>query len=180
MNAWMGINRKIPHLGNAGRGINRKLPHLGNAGRASGIFGDLSERLRDVRVTCWDWTRVLGDSVTVNHGMTAVLLDPPYADVDVEYPAGGNVSEAVHEWAVANGYNPQLRIALCGYSGEHQMPSDWAEVPWKSTGGYGSLSNGQGRANSKRERIWFSPHCLQPDLFAIPPEIHPSDSTPEP
>lgn len=38
-NAGMGINRKLPHIGNAGRGINRKLPHLGNAG------GELAARV---------------------------------------------------------------------------------------------------------------------------------------
>ena len=32
-NAGRGINRKLPHIGDMGRGINRKLPHIGNAGR---------------------------------------------------------------------------------------------------------------------------------------------------
>ena len=29
--------------------------------------------------------------------------------------------------------------------------------------GYGSQSNGRGRANAAREVLWFSPHCLRPD-----------------
>ena len=33
LSAGRGVNRKLPHLGNAGRGVNRQLPHLGNAGR---------------------------------------------------------------------------------------------------------------------------------------------------
>jgi hypothetical protein len=76
--AGMGINRKLPHLGNAGMGINRKLPHLGNAGRGDMIrdyFEALAGRLRDVRVACGEWDRVLGDSVTHKHGITGIFLD---------------------------------------------------------------------------------------------------------
>lgn len=167
---------QIPHLGNAGRGINRKLPHLGDAGRGGkGInaqdrgdltdyFSALAKRLRRVRICCGDWSRVLGESVTIKHGLTAVFLDPPY-DVDRSdcYSVESDCSTAVREWAIANGSNRLLRIALCGYEGEHQMPADWQCVAWKARGGYGSQANGKGRENSTKERIWFSPHCLHPD-----------------
>lgn len=164
---------QIPHLGDAGRGINRKLPHLGNAGRGiSGYFSALSDRLRRVRVACGEWDCVLGESVTIKHGLTAVMLDPPY-DADehsVSYSANSNVGAAVREWAITNGENPLLRIALCGYEGEHEMPDSWECVAWKARGGYGSQADGQGRENAKRERIWFSPACLKPakqqELFA--------------
>ena len=36
--AGKGINRQLPHLGDAGQGINRKLPHLGNAGQGRRQF----------------------------------------------------------------------------------------------------------------------------------------------
>jgi hypothetical protein len=78
------------------------------------------------------------------------------------------VAHDVREWAIANGDNPLLRIALCGYDGEHVMPESWECVEWKAKGGYGSQGNGSGRENSGRERIWFSPHCLganQPRLW---------------
>lgn len=161
---------QLPHLGDAGRGINRKLPHLGDAGRGDQIlayFQALSDRLRDVRVACGEWDRVLGDSVTFRHGITGIFLDPPYdADEhDVEYSANSNVSSAVREWAVANGDNPSLRIALCGYEGEHVMPDSWVCIPWKARGGYGSQGDGDGRKNAARERIWFSPNCLKLGLF---------------
>jgi hypothetical protein len=170
-NAGMGINRKLPHLGNAGMGINRKLPHLGNAGRGERIaayFNALSERLRDVRIACGEWDRVLGDSVTFRHGTTGVFLDPPYTsdEHDVEYAAHSDVAHAVREWAIANGDNPELRIALCGYEGEHIMPGSWECVAWKARGGYGSQGDGRGRGNASRERIWFSPACLKLSLFA--------------
>lgn len=167
---------QIPHLGDAGRGVHRKLPHLGDAGRGiDALFQQLADRLRRVRVACGEWDRVLGDSVTIKHGITAVMLDPPY-DADehsVTYSAesSGSISADVRAWAIANGDNELLRIALCGYEGEHPMPESWECVPWKAHGGYGSQGDGQGRENANRERIWFSPHCLKPaqeqqiDLF---------------
>ena len=30
---------------------------------------------------------------------------------------------------------------------------------WKAAGGYGT------QANARRERIWFSPHCLDPAAY---------------
>ena len=161
-----GINRQLPHLGDAGQGINRNLPHLSRRGGVQGVadcFAQLSARLRRVRVACGDWQRVTGPSVTVHNGLTGVFLDPPYssAEHDVTYAADtGGVSAAVRGWAIANGGHPQLRIALCGYAGEHAMPADWTEVTWKAQGGYGSQGKGRGRDNAGRERIWFSPHCL--------------------
>jgi len=163
-------------------GINRaKLPHLGNAGRGAAIaayFRDIQARMRDVRVACGDWSRVLGESVTVHHGTTGVFLDPPYSEGEhtVTYSAGtGDVATDVAVWCRENGENPLLRIALCGYEGEHEMPESWECVPWKARGGYGSQGYGAGRENSARERIWFSPACLKPkatgqyDLFGGEP-----------
>ncbi|MCA2968702.1 MAG: DNA adenine methylase [Acidobacteriaceae bacterium] len=157
---------QLPHLGTAGMGINRKLPHLGDAGRGEAIaeyFAALSNRLRGVRVACGEWDRVLGDSVTVKHGITGVFLDPPYSpdEHSVTYSANSDVAAQVREWAIANGSNRDLRIALCGYEGEHALPDDWECVAWKARGGYGSQSEGAGRANASRERIWFSPNCLR-------------------
>ena len=59
-------------------------------------------------------------------------------------------------------------MALCGYDGEHAMPDGWECVAWKARGGYGSQgdADGSGRANSARERIWFSPYCLRTTLFS--------------
>lgn len=144
-----------------------QLPHLGDAGRGERIleyFRALSNRLHDVRVCCGEWDRVLGDSVTIKHGLTGVFLDPPYDsdEHDVEYSAHSNVSREVYKWALANQDNQLLRISLCGYDGERVMPSSWECIAWKAAGGYGSQANGRGRENSGRERIWFSPACLRP------------------
>ena len=187
-NAGTGLNRQLPHLGNAGTGLNRQLPHLGNAGTggacvsclASGTLErqhlisymrKLAERLRRVRVCCGNWDRILGPSVTFKHGITGVFLDPPYAGSaerteDLYAEDSNKVAHAVRQWAIENGGNPELRIALCGYDGEHVMPESWECVEWKAAGGYGSQGHSAARENAKRERIWFSPACLrQPTLF---------------
>ena len=155
-NAGQGINRKLPHL-SAGRGINRQNAPVRDWMRA------LSERLRGVRVAQGDWRRVCGESVTVKNGLTGVVLDPPYLSASTAgtlYRTDSDtVAHAVREWAIANGDNPLLRIALCGYEGEHPMPAGWECVAWKARGGYASQGSG-GNVNASRERIWFSPHCL--------------------
>jgi DNA adenine methylase len=186
-NAGKGLNRQLPHLGDAGKGVHRKLPHLGDAGTGDiasdltsgtrrgqllAYMRELAERLRSVRVCCGDWSRVCGPSVTIKHGITGVFLDPPYADeaerTDNLYSHdSGDVAHAVRAWAIEWGNHRDMRIALCGYDGEHAMPDSWNCVAWKAHGGYGSQGENAARENSGRERIWFSPHCLtkQPGLF---------------
>ena len=127
---------------------------------------DLQHRLRRVRVCCGDWKRILGPSPTTCIGLTGVFLDPPYSkqsgrDHSIYNVEDLYVAHEVREWAIAHGHDPKLRIALCGYEGEHDMPGDWECVSWKANGGYGNQAAGQGRANSFRERIWFSPYCLK-------------------
>ena len=190
--AGTGVHRKLPHLGDAGRGVNRQRPHLGDAGTGDECLSDrtlgtreflfdymgkLSERLRRVRVCCGDWSRVCGPTPTVKQGITGVFLDPPYADTagrqDNLYSSDSNsVAHDVREWALEWGEDPRMRIALCGYEGEHVIPDSWECIAYKARGGYGSQGNGAGRDNAERERIWFSPHCLkvvkpQMDLFEV-------------
>ena len=181
LSAGMGINRKLPHLGDAGRGINRQLPHLGDAGRGHPRtayilewFGKLHDVLRDTRVTCGDWSRVVKDSVTTRHGLTALFLDPPYTKGAMDYTAqgtGGDLALEVQQWCAANGNDPLLRIVLCGHAGEHDalLNHGWHTRAWTARKGY-ALTD-EAVANSASETIWCSPHCvaLQPtgnlDLF---------------
>lgn len=93
------------------------------------------------------------------------MTNPPYADTAGRDPSiyrqdSTSVAHKVRDWALAHGDDPKLRIALCGYEGEHQMPPDWECVPWKARGGYASQAK-KSNGNCKRERIWFSPHCLK-------------------
>ena len=182
--AGKGINRQLPHLGNAVQGINRQLPHLGDAGRGehprSAYIREwmmkLAERLRDVRVTCGDWTRVVKDSVTTRHGMTGVFLDPPYTLGKMDYAAGGvggELANAVREWCKKNGDNELLRIVLCGHEHEHDelLQHGWHLRTWTARKGYAVTD--EAVANSASETLWCSPHCVgsastaQAELFAV-------------
>ena len=187
LNCRGAVTEKLPHLMNDGKGIHRlthKIPILSGAhGKGiqcgenkSGItqyLQGLSDRLRSVRVCCGDWSRVMGETVTWRHGVTAVFLDPPYSEPErtkVYAVETVGVAEKVRDWCHENGENRQLRIALCGYSGEgHETleAAGWSLVAWKAAGGYGSQGKGDtnGRENAKRERIWFSPFCLSNSLF---------------
>lgn len=173
-----GTHRKRPMLGRP-RGLHSResgMPNSEEVATDDGIlsyFLALRNRLRRVRVCCGDWQRVLGPSPTHILGTTAIFLDPPYSDLadrreDTYAEDSLSVAHDVREWAIANGENPLLRIALCGYEGEHVLPPSWSCAEWKANGGYANSHQAQGRANSHRERVWFSPHCLasrQPDMF---------------
>jgi len=156
---WMSDGSKLV-LGDQGQGINRKLPHLSQGRGIRDWFGALSSRLRRVRIACGSWERVLGDSVTWRHGVTGVFLDPPYAGGDVEYSAAarGTTAADVAEWAREAGKRQDMRIALCGHSGEHSMPG-WTEFSWSARGGYGNQGGQDEDDNRHREVIWFSPAC---------------------
>lgn len=192
------VRPAAPHLGRgAGRGVSRQLSQLsgdgGAAGRGihslanSGLCDwmlALQERLRRVRVCCGDWTRVLRPSVTEKIGLTGIFLDPPYdmrivsdkrsgrdgnAPSDKLYENHDNeLSAEVRKWAIEHGSNRMLRIALCGYEGEHMMPDSWECVAWKANGGFANQrGETSGKVNAHRERIWFSPYCLKPGLFSM-------------
>ena len=180
---WQQINGLLVNTGNAGRGVKRKLVHLGDAGRGvnrklEGLeeyFGELSARLRGVRVCCGDWSRVCGPTPTTKQGVTGIFFDPPYsedADRDMNLYAKecGSVAHDVRRYCIERGDDPKMRIVLCGYEGEHNELErhGWTVEAWKAAGGYGLQGSERGRENSARERIWYSPHCVrnQAGLFA--------------
>jgi hypothetical protein len=49
-----------------------------------------------------------------------------------------------------------LRIVLCGYEREHDMPG-WRTIEWQGARGYAGADND----NRSKERLWLSPHCLE-------------------
>jgi len=179
-----GVHRRT--VGGPG-GASARRPNMGGSGGGQGVqsptitreetglvewFQELAARLRRVRVCCGDWKRVLTPAVLKSHGgPTGIVLDPPY---DQEERAGNlyaqeslGVSAEVRAWALEHGEDPDLRIVLCGYEGEHEMPSSWRVAEWHTSGGYASAERGV--ENRFRERLWFSPACLDPKqgrLFA--------------
>lgn len=174
---------KRPNLGPV-QGVHRKAPNLGDAGvgecaRRGDVLREwmrqLADRLRNVRVCCGDWSRICASpSTTDKYGMCAVFLDPPYSgeagrDNDIYRVENLTVAHDVREWCKSRGVSRTMRIALCGYEGEHEELEScgWECVAWKTQGGFANVqeNRGAGNVNKHRERIWFSPACVATGLF---------------
>jgi DNA adenine methylase len=160
--AGQGVTRQCIHLGDAGQGVKRKTCDLVD------YFDALSDRLRNVRVCCGDWSRVCGPTPTVCNGLTGVFLDPPYGtatgrDMGCYSMDSGIVSNAVRNWCLERGHDPRMRILLAGYDGEHNVleVDDWHKISWEAYGGYANQNKNGVNNNKRRERLWVSPHCLR-------------------
>jgi hypothetical protein len=197
-------NNKRPNLGHrGGRGLFRHLGDVNDWGsettEARTAFitdwvASLSNRLRNVRVCCGNWSRVCSsDTVLGELGTVGMFLDPPYAtDLDrlAEWKAAlakgqsvgvkktrcGNRSKSlylgdssdvdrlvadVNLWCHAFGSDKNNRIVVCGLDGEHNDLESvgWKSIAWLPNGGYSNLSASS--PNSRRERLWASPACLE-------------------
>lgn len=75
----------------------------------------------------------------------------------------------VHRYCRERGAETVMRIAVCGYRGEHDPLEalGWTCVEWKANGGYSNRGK-TANENKARECIWFSPHCIDPDATAGP------------
>lgn len=184
-----GVHRKRPHIGNAtGSGVHRKLPQISNAtgGGECELRREwlvswmvaLSDRLRNVRVCCGDWSRVCSSPSTVERlGSAGIFLDPPYMVVrdsgESSRCAGlyqGDDAEStvqlrdeVLAWCRKWGQSPTVLVCLAEYEGhgyEVLENEGWSVELWESCGGYANHS-GQKNDNALRERLWFSPACKQ-------------------
>jgi DNA adenine methylase len=158
-----GLN-SIPSLSNAGAGIH------GLTNDILEWFKKFQQRMRRVRITCGDWKKVLTPAVTFknkglsNPDITGIFLDPPYNHshrTKKIYKEDKDIFPEVLDWAIQNGDNPKLRIVLCGY--ESVLPDTWKSYSWKTAGGMSNqaLGDSQGKDNSKKEMIYFSPYCLE-------------------
>jgi hypothetical protein len=146
-------------------------------------FSALSDRFRVARVCCGDWKRVCeSPSVTTRLGLTGLFLDPPYrkslADGTKNRSDGlyandeaqdvNSLVDDVIAYCKERGVDRKMRIAVCGYEGEGYEALEelgWSVLAWKSSGGYANRGDKKDE-NAIRERIWFSPHCLDPNRHA--------------
>jgi hypothetical protein len=166
-----GVNRRRPRM-DSGMGIHVSAGACGRTLFIRDWFARLARRLREVRVACGDWGRIATPAVLFpNIELCGVFLDPPYAAERAEIYVNESFSVAheVRAWCAEHGGDPRMRIVLAGYAGEHDELEalGWRVHAWKTSGGYAKLGNGRGKDNAAMERLWFSPHCIQPqrDLF---------------
>ena len=190
-----GVSNQIPHAGNDGKGsatASMMEPGVSDAPdfepgeitdfhpmtmpRLRAWLQYLSARLRHVRLFNSDWKKLMKPSVlqTINvrmgKGICGVFLDPPYNSGrknTVYKHDDRTVSQDVQEWCIKNGDNPKYRIILCGFEGEHNVLEDhgWRKIEWYKKG---FLSGGslQGK-DMNTDRLWVSPHCLDPDADKV-------------
>ena len=124
----------------------------------------LKDRLRHVVICYGDWKRLTTFAALQSHGLSGIFLDPPYGVEDrheVYAHDSRDIAKEVFEWAISNQDDPLLRIAVCGYEGEHEFPPTWEVLRWVAHGFVGKRGS-QGRTNRTRERIWYSPNCIPP------------------
>jgi len=150
-----------PHLSGAGMGVHSKNTSIYE------WMNTLSERLRNVRVTCGDWEIICGGNWQNNMGTVGIFFDPPYGvedrDTNIYHHDCTQVASEVNAWAVKRGSKTDYRIVIAGYEGEHEnlVNEGWRLQRWSAGGGYANTGNGQSRGNKNRHReiLWFSPHC---------------------
>ena len=147
------LSRQRPEMD--GRGVHRT-GELSRGDLLREYYSLLAARLDRVRILSGNWSRLVTPSLTTRFGITGVFLDPPYVQESGRHKNlyamdDLEVGHQVRNWAVENGDNPNLRIALCGYEGDYIIPSNWSVFEWK----------GGGSRNGRKERIWFSPNCLR-------------------
>jgi hypothetical protein len=192
VNSGGNLSTQVPLISGPGDGVNSVAGRGTCSARRSWLIDwmtRLADRLRLVRTCYGHWSRICdSDSTLTRLGTTGVFLDPPYpshrADTgeksrDASLYATDNgadlnaLRDEVLAWCRKWGKNKMIRVAVCCYEGDGYEPLEaegWKVESWEASGGYGNQSKkGSGKAtNAKRERIYFSPHCLnpQPDLFA--------------
>jgi hypothetical protein len=177
-----------------GRGVNGN-DSAGTCGQRRAWLTDwmyrLADRLRPVRICCGAWDRVCDSESTLTRlGTTGVFLDPPYRKnlacgtenrsahlyANDKLQDVGALCDDVQAWCLKWGDVPDMRIAVCGLEGEYPAidAAGWEKVAWKSRGGYGNRT-GKGKEQRERERIWFSPNCVNPEtertLWCPAPEV---------
>jgi site-specific DNA-adenine methylase len=188
-----GVTRDLPHLSKGGQGLN--IPAAREPGVLSDQPGNefhpntmpelirwfqwLSARLRHVRILNGDWARLVTNGATktlnvrMGDGHAGIFLDPPYADTANRMKGlygvdDLDVAHLVKTWCAKNGNDPDRRIVLAGYDGEHDdelADLGWIAHEWYTAGFLqGGYSNGtEAGTQQGRERLWASPHCLNPD-----------------
>lgn len=177
---WPNDSGQRPEVAKTGSGVHSKKlsckrPSLHKEGVHSvskisaiyDVFSQLSQRLRNVRVVCGDWSRVCGGDWQDVLGICGIFFDPPYGEKAKRskglYSTDDmDVADKVRAWCIERGKRKTHRIILAGYYEEHEslIKEGWRVEKWAAQGGYGNQGDGQGRENREKEALFFSPYCL--------------------
>lgn len=130
-------------------------------------FKELSERLRFVKIACSDYRALMKDVLIIQDKITGYFLDPPYnnklRDEGVYVYDSVNTDE-IREWCIKHGEMKNVRIILCGYESEYEMPDNWKVVPWVAGRCYARSNPTKNKNNRFKERLWISPHCKKKEV----------------
>ena len=123
-------------------------------------------------ILCKDWAGLFSPTllgITDNSStntIVGIFLDPPYSLPGREdnYRVDSlSVAHDVKAWAVANGDNPRIRIAVAGYKDDYDdWPEGWEAVVWSETQNRGGALDSK-KEYDRTECLWFSPHCRSPE-----------------
>ncbi len=155
----VNVTNKMPEVFRT-RGIDiaNQIPQLKekcgvNSSQASHLINQLSFRLRNVKVLCGNWDRVLVNCILKSY-KCGVFLDPPYRDHEHCYNQKV-VNDEVQEFCEKWQDKPNVKIVLCGYEGEYDLPK-WTTEKWKASTSWGGQNT-----DRFKETLWISPSCAQ-------------------
>ena len=103
--------------------------------------------------------------------MDLCLSDPPYSVSDrcknIYHHDSLEVAKEVEDWCLKRGDNPNYRIVVAGYDGEHGklVSNGWRIVEWKAIGGYANSRKNGKNNNRYRERLFISPYCNDENIL---------------
>lgn len=118
-------------------------------------------------------TRVVEESTFKSFKTTAIFFDPPYGAKGQFGKAYGKedsniIARDVMYWCKMKEDRKDLRIAVCGYEGEHNKLTSWTKLNWSTNGGMNNTSKSKEVLNKDREIVLFSPSCLsEPSLYDL-------------
>ena len=167
---------KRPHVSDGGKGVHAlgQIPHVSDGGKGvqepynTNIytwFRKLSERLRNVRVVCGNWTRVCGGNWQDKCGVVGIYFDPPYGitdrDTTLYHHDSTDIAKDVLLWCREKGVNKNYRIVISGYEEYIELLNDgWSSESWSAQGGYANLAKNNKNENRHREILYYSPYCI--------------------
>lgn len=102
--------------------------------------------------TVWDHLGVVKNYIEPFTGSGAVFFQKPYDCTSTINDFSGHIANL---WRSIQRDHEAVALEASKLNGEttSKLLSNWEEIAWKQSGGYG------GAKNSSKERLWISPTC---------------------